>query len=301
MLRCPWCATGFSLGRARLKPVETGVIMIADLHVHTKLSSDSNVAPEQYLEFAQASGAGLGAICFTEHRLFPTDAEDRAAVRGTRRAISRSRSSRESKPTPISAICCCSASIDEVHAPIRSDGADAQERQPDRSDSSRRRRRDTGASVSRLRLRRAAGRAAGRHGAAIGAIEVLNGQNSIEENRTRGGRGAQARTDRGRRQRRAFRDCEMVSDRARRSSSATSKRSRRCAPKSAPDARGPTSFPAGLSRRPRSRRGFARLSNSLREAPDVLRDVPPRSTRSPALSGRSGVIGANPPSGLSAS
>jgi predicted metal-dependent phosphoesterase TrpH len=47
--------------------------MIADLHVHTRLSSDSNVAPEQYLEFAK--GRGLGAICFTEHRLFPSDAE----------------------------------------------------------------------------------------------------------------------------------------------------------------------------------------------------------------------------------
>jgi predicted metal-dependent phosphoesterase TrpH len=49
--------------------------MIADLHVHTRLSSDSNVAPEQYLEFAKSSGRGLGAICFTEHRLFPSDAE----------------------------------------------------------------------------------------------------------------------------------------------------------------------------------------------------------------------------------
>lgn len=49
--------------------------MIVDLHVHTKLSADSRVGAEQYLEFAQASGAGLGAICFTEHRLFPTDPE----------------------------------------------------------------------------------------------------------------------------------------------------------------------------------------------------------------------------------
>src|ERR1700731_1677229 len=49
--------------------------MIAGLHVPTKLSSDSNVAPEQYLEFAKTSGRGLGAICFTEHRLFPNDAE----------------------------------------------------------------------------------------------------------------------------------------------------------------------------------------------------------------------------------
>ncbi len=49
--------------------------MIADLHVHTRLSSDSNVAPEQYLEFAKSAGRGLGAICFTEHRLFPSNAE----------------------------------------------------------------------------------------------------------------------------------------------------------------------------------------------------------------------------------
>ena len=45
--------------------------MIADLHVHTRLSSDSNVAPEQYLEFVKSSGHQLGTICFTEHRLFP--------------------------------------------------------------------------------------------------------------------------------------------------------------------------------------------------------------------------------------
>jgi predicted metal-dependent phosphoesterase TrpH len=49
--------------------------MIVDLHVHTNLSSDSNVTPEQYLEFAAKSGRGLGAICFTEHRLYPTDPE----------------------------------------------------------------------------------------------------------------------------------------------------------------------------------------------------------------------------------
>jgi predicted metal-dependent phosphoesterase TrpH len=48
--------------------------MIVDLHVHTKLSADSRVEPEQYLEFAARTAAGLGAICFTEHRVFPTDA-----------------------------------------------------------------------------------------------------------------------------------------------------------------------------------------------------------------------------------
>jgi predicted metal-dependent phosphoesterase TrpH len=49
--------------------------MIVDLHVHTNLSADSNVAPEQYLELAKSSGRGLGAICFTEHRLFLGDPE----------------------------------------------------------------------------------------------------------------------------------------------------------------------------------------------------------------------------------
>jgi histidinol phosphatase-like PHP family hydrolase len=49
--------------------------MLIDLHVHTRLSSDSNVAPEKYLEAASQRPVPLGAICFTEHRLFPTDAE----------------------------------------------------------------------------------------------------------------------------------------------------------------------------------------------------------------------------------
>lgn len=49
--------------------------MLVDLHVHTNLSSDSNVAPEKYLEFATSRPQRLGAICFTEHRLFPTDPE----------------------------------------------------------------------------------------------------------------------------------------------------------------------------------------------------------------------------------
>jgi len=47
--------------------------MLIDLHVHTKLSSDSNVSPESYLEMASRSPVPLGAICFTEHRLFPVD------------------------------------------------------------------------------------------------------------------------------------------------------------------------------------------------------------------------------------
>ncbi len=49
--------------------------MLVDLHVHTHLSDDSRTPPEKYLETAVKSGSGLGAICFTEHRRFPTDAE----------------------------------------------------------------------------------------------------------------------------------------------------------------------------------------------------------------------------------
>jgi predicted metal-dependent phosphoesterase TrpH len=53
--------------------------MLIDLHVHTQLSSDSNVAPESYLEFASRRSVPLDAICFTEHRLFPNDPDlDRA-------------------------------------------------------------------------------------------------------------------------------------------------------------------------------------------------------------------------------
>ena len=48
--------------------------MLIDLHVHTLLSSDSNVAPEQYVEAAARGPRRLDAICFTEHRLFPADA-----------------------------------------------------------------------------------------------------------------------------------------------------------------------------------------------------------------------------------
>lgn len=47
--------------------------MLIDLHVHTLLSSDSNVTPEQYLEAAAQGPCRLDAICFTEHRLFPAD------------------------------------------------------------------------------------------------------------------------------------------------------------------------------------------------------------------------------------
>ena len=47
--------------------------MLVDLHVHTLLSSDSNIAPEQYVEAAARARRKLDAICFTEHRLFPVD------------------------------------------------------------------------------------------------------------------------------------------------------------------------------------------------------------------------------------
>ncbi|MGH7865540.1 MAG: PHP domain-containing protein, partial [Candidatus Binataceae bacterium] len=47
--------------------------MLIDLHVHTHLSADSNVAPRQYLELASRATPLLGAICFTEHRQFPND------------------------------------------------------------------------------------------------------------------------------------------------------------------------------------------------------------------------------------
>jgi predicted metal-dependent phosphoesterase TrpH len=47
--------------------------MLIDLHVHTRLSSDSNVSPEIYLEATSHGPNRLDAICFTEHRLFPLD------------------------------------------------------------------------------------------------------------------------------------------------------------------------------------------------------------------------------------
>lgn len=49
--------------------------MLIDLHVHTTLSRDSNTSAESYLRAAANNPGGLGAICFTEHRLYPTDPE----------------------------------------------------------------------------------------------------------------------------------------------------------------------------------------------------------------------------------
>jgi predicted metal-dependent phosphoesterase TrpH len=155
--------------------------MIVDLHVHTRLSSDSNVSPEQYLELAARSESGLGAICFTEHRLYPTDPEidrvyaelaDRfhiAVFKGieadtdfghlllfgvTREVMRRfDLSSRMLKSEHL---------FDVVH----SEGGIAIPAHPFR---------DSGFG-SRLDM------LLSRHGAACGAIEVLNGQNSEEQN-----------------------------------------------------------------------------------------------------------------------
>jgi predicted metal-dependent phosphoesterase TrpH len=48
--------------------------MLVDLHVHTRLSADSRADPAAYLEAIARADNRLGAICFTEHRLYPTDA-----------------------------------------------------------------------------------------------------------------------------------------------------------------------------------------------------------------------------------
>ncbi|MGC2445790.1 PHP-associated domain-containing protein [Candidatus Binatus sp.] len=156
--------------------------MIADLHVHTRLSSDSNVAPEQYLEFAQASGRGLGAICFTEHRLFPNDAEvwrlyaelaDRfqiAVFRGIEADTDLGHlllfgvNDEVTRRFDLTSRMLKSDSLIEV---IHHEGGVAIPAHPFR---------DSGYG-SRLDA------LLSRHGAAIGAVEALNGQNSIEENR----------------------------------------------------------------------------------------------------------------------
>jgi predicted metal-dependent phosphoesterase TrpH len=56
--------------------------MLIDLHVHTRLSSDSNVTAAAYLEAAAGRRPGLDALCFTEHRLYPTDPEVDAEYAG---------------------------------------------------------------------------------------------------------------------------------------------------------------------------------------------------------------------------
>ncbi len=155
--------------------------MIVDLHVHTRLSSDSGAAAEDYLEFAARTQSRLGAICFTEHRLFPSDGKvertyaelaDRFKIAifrgieadtdlghlllfGITREVTRrfDLSSRLLRSEHL---------IEVVHA----EGGVAIPAHPFR---------DSGFGV-RLDVLLA------RHGAALPAIEVLNGQNSREQN-----------------------------------------------------------------------------------------------------------------------
>ena len=156
--------------------------MIADLHVHTRLSSDSNVAPEQYLEFAKSSGRGLGAICFTEHRLFPSDREvgrryaelaeqfQVAIFKGIEADTDLGHlllfgvTDEVTRRFDLTARMLKSDSLIEV---LHHEGGVAIPPHPFRSSG-------YGSRLDAL---------LGRHGAALGAIEVLNGQNSIEENR----------------------------------------------------------------------------------------------------------------------
>src|SRR5579862_6028512 len=156
--------------------------MIADLHVHTRLSSDSNVAPEQYLEFARSSGRGLGAICFTEHRLFPSDAEvgGRYAELAERFQVAIFRGIEADtdlghlllfgvtdeviRRFDLTARMLKSDSLIEV---IHGEGGVAIPAHPFR---------DSGYGPRLDAL-------LSRHGAALSAAEVLNGQNSGEENR----------------------------------------------------------------------------------------------------------------------
>ncbi len=155
--------------------------MIVDLHVHTCLSADSRATAAQYLEFARQSGAPLGAICFTEHRLFPTDPQlereyaelsERFGIRvfvgieadtdlghlllfGVNREVTRrfDLTGRMLKSEHL---------IDVIHH----EGGVAIPAHPFR---------DSGYGTRLDAL-------LARHGAALGAIEVLNGQNSTIEN-----------------------------------------------------------------------------------------------------------------------
>jgi predicted metal-dependent phosphoesterase TrpH len=156
--------------------------MIADLHVHTNLSSDSNVAPEQYLEFAKRSGRGLGAICFTEHRLFPSDADvgalyaelaDRfqiAIFKGIEADTDLGHlllfgvNLEVTRRFDLTARMLKSESLIEV---LHHEGGVAIPAHPFR---------DSGYGVRLDAL-------LSRHGVELSAVEVLNGQNSIEENR----------------------------------------------------------------------------------------------------------------------
>ncbi|MGD0117362.1 MAG: PHP domain-containing protein [Candidatus Binatus sp.] len=156
--------------------------MIADLHVHTRLSADSNVTAEQYLEFAKSTNSGLGAICFTEHRLFPTDAEiDRqyaelaaqfqtAIFKGIEADTDLGHlllfgvNAEVIRRFDLTSRMLKSDSLIEV---IHHEGGVAIPAHPFRDSG-------YGARLDAL---------LSRHGAALGAVEVLNGQNSDEENR----------------------------------------------------------------------------------------------------------------------
>jgi predicted metal-dependent phosphoesterase TrpH len=156
--------------------------MIADLHVHTRLSADSNVTAEQYLEFAKSTNRGLGVICFTEHRLFPTDAEiDRQYAELAERfqlAIFKGIEADTDlghlllfgvndevmRRFDLTSRMLKSDSLIEV---IHHEGGVAIPAHPFRDSG-------YGARLDAL---------LSRHGAALGAVEVLNGQNSDEENR----------------------------------------------------------------------------------------------------------------------
>jgi predicted metal-dependent phosphoesterase TrpH len=156
--------------------------MIADLHVHTRLSADSNVAPEQYLEFAKISGRALGAICFTEHRLLPSDAEvgrlyaeleqrfQIAIFRGIEADTDLGHlllfgvTDELTRRFDLAARMLKSDSLIEV---IHHEGGVAIPAHPFR---------DSGYGSRMDAL-------LSRHGAALGAVEVLNGQNSADENR----------------------------------------------------------------------------------------------------------------------
>jgi len=156
--------------------------MIADLHVHTRLSSDSNVAPEQYLEFAKRSGRGLGAICFTEHRLFPGDHEVGRLYAQLAEQFQIAIFKGIEADTDLGHLLLFGVTDEVTHRfdltarMLKSDslikvlhheGGVAIPAHPFR---------DSGYG-SRLDA------LLSRHGAALGAIEVLNGQNSIEQNR----------------------------------------------------------------------------------------------------------------------
>jgi predicted metal-dependent phosphoesterase TrpH len=155
--------------------------MIVDLHVHTSLSADSNVAPEKYLEFAASLDRRLDAICFTEHRLFPADQElDRTyAELGERFGIAIFKGIEADtdlghllmfgvnqeviRRFDLTSRLLNSAHLIEV---LHDQGGVAIPAHPFR---------DSGFGVRLDSI-------LSRHGAALGAIEVLNGQNSPEQN-----------------------------------------------------------------------------------------------------------------------